>query len=480
MKYSDVTPQSVGELSVVSGSDSPGAGGRGLYSLRIALLPFHRLLVVFLNLIYAVMLVGIVRWLLAVKFSYEGYGYFPLERLDLLLWTWGMVLLPSMFLPIQMRKPSQFLVWILMLIVYIPGILIPPYALGYRYEYAPYQCVLFVCMAVLCGVGLLPSIRIPAVRWSFRAYVIGLLAYSALIMGWIVSQVGLPTSIPSFAEVYVQRAAYGEAMSSPGPLSYLIAWQTSVINPILILIGLTRKRWLIAGTGIGLNVLMYALAGHKSHLLASVLVIGVFVLLGLVSHLRGILLAAGAVSLIAITTILYALLDLIYPVSIFVRRMIAVPGMLTGFYFDYFSDFGFTGRFGPLSIFLDQADMKLTTPKTIGLAYFGNEDTAANANFWADAFSAIGFPGMALATILLVLILWVMDSLTVSRPARIATPLFVVAMYSLTNSALPTSLLTHGILFTILMILLFPTSTSNEHAQDRQNEAEAAVAPSTS
>lgn len=264
-------------------------------------------------------------------------------------------------------------------------------------------------------------------------------------------------------------------MSSPGPLSYLIAWQTSVINPLLLLIGLSKRKWQIVAAGIGLNVLMYSFAGHKSHLLSSVLVIGVFVLLGLASRLRGILLLAAAIVLMTVATLLYTLGDFIYPVSIFVRRMIAVPGMLTGYYFEYFSDVGFTEKFGPLSMILNPVEMELSTPNTIGLVYFGNEKTAANANFWADAFSSIGFPGMLLATLILAVVLWMMDSLIVTRPARIATPLFVIGMYTLTNSALPASLLTHGILFTILMILLYPARKSGQNVPPHQCAASSAT-----
>ena len=369
-----------------------------------------------------------------------------------------MVILPSIYLPIQVEKPSQFLIWILMLVVYIPSQIIPTYSLGFREEYATFQVVLFGCLSTICGLGLLPTLKIPEMKWSLRIYVVGLLAYSVVIMGWIVSQVGFPTSIPSFAAVYEQRAAYNEAMSAPGPIAYLIAWQTSVINPLLLLIGLHRRKWVIVATGISLNVLMYAIAGHKSDLLSSVLVIAVFIMYSFASYWRGVLLAMGATAILLISSVLWWVGDFIYPISIFVRRMIAVPGLLSGYYFEYFSEFGFTRQFGPLSILLKPVEMPLSTPRTIGLLYFGDSSTAANANLWADAYSALGYSGMVLTTLLLCLILWGMDSLMVSRPARVATPLFVIAMYSLTNSALPTSLLTHGILFTVLMIIFYPST----------------------
>lgn len=467
MRHSDAALHPTREYGPKTGPQISVANGRSFAVPRISLLPLHRVLVFFLIVAYAVTFVSILRWIISVRFAYEGYEYLPIDRVDGWIWAWSLAILPAMFLPIEVRKPSQFLVWILTLIVYIPAILVPPYALGFGFEYAPYQAVLFVCLTILSGVGLLPAVRLPVVQWSLRTYIIGLLAYSVVILGYIISQVGLPTSIPSFANVYAQRSAYGEAFSSPGPLTYLIAWQTSVINPLLILIGLSKRKWTIVGIGLALNVLMYSIAGHKSHLLSSVLVIGLFVLLNIAARLRGTLLAIGAIVLMTITSLMYTVGDMIFPVSIFVRRLIAVPGMLTGYYFEYFSESGFTERFGPLSILFNPIRMDLSTPNTIGLEYFGNERMAANANFWADGFSAFGLTGVVLATLFLAILLWIMDSLTVARTALVATPLFVVAMYSLTNSALPTSLLTHGILFTVLVVLLYPASEPKHGGDSR-------------
>jgi hypothetical protein len=425
-------------------------------TVRLTMLPLHRLVVVISAIFYAILLVLVLQSTIAVRFAYEGYGFQAIRDGNHAVWTWSLIVFATLLLPIHVHKPSSFFMWLLYLVVYVPVLLIPPYALGYGMEYAPMQGLVFVGFAILASVGLLPPIRFPEPRWMFGAFIAGLLAYSAVIMLWLVMQVGVPTSIPAITSPYAQRAAFSAAMAGAGPVLYLIAWQTSAVNPLILLIGLYRRQWSLFLTGVGLNVLMYSLAGHKSHLLSSLLVVAIYVALRLPATVRGLLIAGGATTLVLVTQALYVVTGAIFPVSILVRRMLMTPGLLTGYYFDFFSDIGFTYRFGPLSMFFDGVDLAQTTPRTIGYEYFGSTTMAANANFWADGYSTMGYIGVVFVSVLLALVLWAMNSLSESRPATIATPLFVIALYSLTNSALPVSLLTHGILLTMLLIWMLP------------------------
>jgi hypothetical protein len=448
------------------------------------MLPLHRLVVVIAAILYAILLVLVLQSTIAVRFAYEGYGFQAIRDGNHAIWTWSLIVLATLLLPIHVHKPGSFFMWLLYLVVYVPVLLIPPYALGYGMEYAPMQGLVFLGFAILAGVGLLPPIRFPEPRWMFGAFIAGLLVYSAVMMLWLIAQVGIPTSIPAVTSPYAQRAAFSAAMAGAGPVLYLIAWQTSAVNPLLLLIGLYRRQWSLFLTGVGLNVLMYSLAGHKSHLLSSLLVVAIFVALRLPATIRGILIAGGAITLVLATQALYVVTGAIFPVSIVVRRMLMTPGLLTGYYFDFFSEIGFTYRFGPLSMFLDGVVLERTTPRTIGFEYFGSNTMAANANFWADGYSAMGYVGVVLVSVLLALVLWAMNSLSESRPATIATPLFIVALYSLTNSALPVSLLTHGIMLTMLLIWMLPlpatgTSSRQERSISRRLSRKGRVAGNT-
>lgn len=425
-------------------------------SLRLTFLPHYRLLVVLLANLYGIALVLSLKYIIAPLFTYLGFGYHPVHDPRILVWMWGLVFIASWCLPIELYKPSAFFTWLIYLAVWVPAILMPPFTSHYVYAYVPMQAVLFFAMIALCGVNLLPVIRLPEPRWSFRLFVALLFAYSGLILLWLIANVGFPTSVPSLLNPYQQRAAYSAAIAGSGPFLYLVAWQAAVINPLLILIGVARRRWFVLAAGVGIVFLMYAMAGHKSYFGTTALVLAVYVALWFRPRSRSLLMVSGATAVILACSAVYWLTGSINLISILVRRMLMMPGLLTGYYHEYFTAHGYTGRYGPLTAFLPTMPMDLTTPRTIGEVYFGRSTVAANANFWADAYSAIGYPGVILATVLAVLILWVIDSIAVSRNLKIATPIFVVVLFGLVNSALPITLLTHGLLISIITVWALP------------------------
>ena len=132
---------------------------------RLVIQPLHRLLVITVVIVYASLLVAVLKSSIATVFAYEGYGYFPLTDATHFLWTWGIIGFSSLGLPIRLNKPSEFFVWLIYLVVFVPALLIPPYALGYGLEYAPYQGMIFLGLLCLLGVGALPPIRFPEPRW---------------------------------------------------------------------------------------------------------------------------------------------------------------------------------------------------------------------------------------------------------------------------------------------------------------------------
>ncbi|MCA9833923.1 MAG: hypothetical protein KC435_08265 [Thermomicrobiales bacterium] len=438
---------------------------RGDHS-RFTFLPHYRLLLVTLANLYGIALVLSLKYIIAPLFTYLGFGYHAVHDVRILVWMWGLVFIASWCLPIQLHKPSAFFTWLIYLAVWVPAILMPPFTSHYVYAYVPMQAVLFFAMMALCGVNLLPVVRLPEPKWSFKLFVIFLFAYSGLILLWLIANVGLPTSVPSLLNPYQQRAAFSAAIAGSGPFLYLVKWQTAVINPLLILIGAARRKWIIFAAGVGIIFLMYAMAGHKSYFGTTALVLAVYVALTFPPRFRSVLMVSGALSVIVFCSAVYWLTGSINLISILVRRMLMMPGLLTGYYHEYFTAHGFTGRFGPLSAFLATPPMDLTTPRTIGEVYFGRSTVAANANFWADAYSAIGYQGVILATILAVVILWTIDSIAISRNLMIATPIFVVVLFGLVNSALPITLLTHGLLISIIMVWALPGADDTRLARN--------------
>jgi hypothetical protein len=61
-------------------------------------------------------------------YRYSGFVYRPLSSAELVL-RWGLCLVPALAVPIELRRPSQVVLWSLYLLVLVPTILLVPYAI---------------------------------------------------------------------------------------------------------------------------------------------------------------------------------------------------------------------------------------------------------------------------------------------------------------------------------------------------------------
>jgi hypothetical protein len=92
-------------------------------------------------------------------------------------------------------------------------------------------------------------------------------------------------------------------------------------------------------------------------------------------------------------------------------------------------------------------------PQLIG-GYLRMEDCWANAGFFADAYANFGAAGVIGFSLALGLVLRVLDGLADALPAAVACALVAMPAFSLTNSGLLTTMLTHGLLLAMVFLWL--------------------------
>ena len=102
----------------------------------------------------------------------------------------------------------------------------------------------------------------------------------------------------------------------------------------------------------------------------------------------------------------------------------------------------------------------------IGDVYFHNPAGNANANLWADGYANAGFLGIIIITLLLMLLLWIYDSISKKKDLRVALLLIAMPAYAITNTSLLTSLLSHGWLPALLLMWYFPISNHKDRGKD--------------
>jgi hypothetical protein len=373
-------------------------------------------------------------------------------------WLIALALLPVSLLPCTLTRPSAIILWWLYLVAYIPSILMPALSLTMPTErLLPLQLSLLLCMGLLCFASperLLAVSRIqisPAVFWSvFTVVWLGCLAF---ILKFGPDLIGNIASVLSGQSEYIIRSIFSDQSAQSGPaLGYVVGQVGQALGPYLMAFGIAYRRWLCVVAGIFSQIIVFGATGYKSVMFAPLLLGLLFLVVRRWRRSFGLVLTSGLIAV----TLLCAAADLashrVLYSSLFTRRTLAVPGLLTGFYFEHYSQAAHAGigyhfiRTGPVP----------APPYEIGLTYFRSEKIDANANLWAEGFADFGVPGMVGYTLLVAFLIWIYDSIAVRHDLALATLLAAIPGFNLSNSMPTTVLLTHGGIAAALLLYLSP------------------------
>ena len=112
-------------------------------------------------------------------------------------------------------------------------------------------------------------------------------------------------------------------------------------------------------------------------------------------------------------------------------------------------------------------------PELIGAEHFGTYEARANGNLWADAFANFGAAGMLGFSAVLAVFLWIYDCAARGSDYYVALALLAMPAISLSNSAMLTSILTHGLGLGLVLLLLLPS----ENVPRRRRLPASAIGP---
>lgn len=89
-------------------------------------------------------------------------------------------------------------------------------------------------------------------------------------------------------------------------------------------------------------------------------------------------------------------------------------------------------------------------------AYFNKPEMNANNGIVADAYMNFGFAGLILWAILLAVILKLVDTFSKGKNIKVAIASIAMPVIAFTNSALLTTVLTHGVFLALILLYLLP------------------------
>ncbi|HUK22937.1 MAG TPA: hypothetical protein VLV49_00055 [Terriglobales bacterium] len=406
--------------------------------------------------------IAYVGWLNPV-FGYFGFGNNdPSWRYLLLAWT--LSVLPGLWMPIHLTRPSQLIYWVIFLSVYVPSMFVPLYAsLDGPAAVVKMLLTLFVGLFILGLAHRLPPRQLHPPRLSPGAFRAGFGWAAAALVLWVVVVFHGRLQIVSFAEVYDVRFAAEDVMEG-SLVNYALMWLTAVIGPCLLVWGLFRRRPLLFAAGGLIQLLVYGAVGAKAAL-ASLVVIPFFYLL-----LRKNTAAFG-LKLVWGTALAFFLLYLgrswgdasenlfYWALSLVFMRTFGMPGLLTEWYREFFQRNPLT-YYSHLKVVNSFLHYPYANPLGIEVGWFfsGEPTLDANAHFWAtDGLAALGLPGVVLVSVLCALLFWALDSAAAKHDVRFSALLVSFAAINLANVSMFTTLLSGGLGLLMLVLYCQPT-----------------------
>ncbi len=350
-------------------------------------------------------------------------------------------------IPKVAKKLSHILLWMLILISYVPMLTI----FSFMDESRIFMYAVTAFWAMVLLLVKMPTIFIARLKQSHVILfsLIGCLFSIVVLMVYWYQGFSITLDLKS---VYEIRSEY---VAANIPLSgYLWNWMGYIVNPIFMALFVTRRKWLLVALVSIAQIWLFSATGSKTYLFSPLLVLA---LMWIVRQQKPLAyLCIGLSSVVLAGALSYLFIDDVWVSSLLTRRLLFVPAQLSFFYYDFFSknEPVFLSH-SILRFFLDYP-YQLNPPHLIADVYFNDPQMGSNNGVVGDAFMNFRFLGLILWAVLLGIILKLIDSCSKGVDIRIAVAAIAMPAITLTNSALLTNLLTHGLLLSLLIMYLMP------------------------
>ena len=241
-------------------------------------------------------------------------------------------------------------------------------------------------------------------------------------------------------------------------LSYI--WHAlTIIVPILIVYFIAKRKVFIVVSLLFLTLLNFSYAGNKTIILLPFLLIGGYAFYR--KNMLSLIFPAGI--FLQILAMIEQQFGLVYITSYFFRRQSMLLAQLSDCYYrffeenpiDYFRN-GIMGRFG------FESPYNNIIPRVIG-DNFKTQNVNCNNGLLADVFSGLGYIGIIIMPIILIVCFRILDFAVNNLNHRLIIGLVVYYAILFSNASWSVVLLTHG--FLIMCFMLFVISYKNNELE---------------
>lgn len=383
-----------------------------------------------------------------VNFIYAYLGFDLDVSFIKYLESWIIYLLFLSFTPHILKKTSDFVINILFFSYLSP--LLVFYSLTNATREYLYIVLLGILIIFLFRQG--KKIKVSNIKnGHIYAYILCILGVLSVCL-WLVFSGGLNFFNLNLARVYDFRSDVGSAINL-GLMGYLNIWAFKVFGPFLLIIFLSSRMYFFASLIFLLHFFWFGVSSNKAVIFYPFIILFVFIWF---KNNKGLsLIPISFILIIFFSYLFYIIFDNNLFGSLFIRRLFFVPSFLTYTYYDFFSNEQYIFWSNSVtSAFIDYP-YNLSPPKLIG-EYLGTQSNANNS-FLSTGFMHAGILGIVFYAIIFALVLRLYDSFIYNQKfVWISVAVIIVPVRSLiTGTDLPTALLTHGILLSLLLLALY-------------------------
>jgi hypothetical protein len=412
-------------------------------------------------------------------FSYFGLGLrFDIEITELIaliVIAWA----PSLLLPTRLFKPSDFLVTIQYLLIYVPAVWVAMNSSLPVLERETAWTLIFVLFAAmliqLASNRFIPVYRLEIRRLTRRAFWIALLGFSTLALVYLGIQFGGNFQIVSLDKIYEVRTGAAETVQGSGSnlIGYLFNWTAAFLLPLVLALAIVRKSFVLAVSVCMAYLFLFGVWGSKATLLAP---IAIFFFAWLLRDQQSLLPIQLIItfSILLISPVFFIFADEDFSefivgwiVSLIHQRTFSSSALLIPQYIGFFETHPYTlgSHIGLVGRLIDYPFGEIGVPTMVGLYTYGGPMTA-NVNYWAqDGISAFGLWGILPIAVMAALVFWLLDFAARGLDPRFVTLCVVYAGMNLADTSLFTSLITGGLALSMFSLLIMPRGLAVKNNQ---------------
>lgn len=368
----------------------------------------------------------------------------------------AMAVLPSLWMPVEVKRPSQVCYWFLYLMAILPAMWMPYQVL----RVSPDQIWPFTSTLLLAfGLASLPygwrELTMSRVKVEPVFYYGAMVAVALGLVGLIVALTGLKFDL-SLANVYDRRAEARSSAPKQSLASYASGFLGNSIGPMMFATSIVNRSLVLFGTSLLALITVFSLTGLKSVFFTPFLMLAVLWLVRKKRDTFGLVLIWGAVGLAALAYFERKVFGSMLLTLAFVHRLEFTPGMLSSFYWDFFSHNPHVYLADSiLSPFMHSPYDRNVGP-LMGKVLYASDSMNATTGIWAQGYAHFGYLGMIYVSAFLAGLFSLFDAATRDRNFVVGSMVMALLGVFWANVALHTSLISNGVVLSLLLLYLMP------------------------